>query len=280
MINQKIKSLIKRVVVPIHFKFRQVVGGDRMQPSFIIVGAQKAGTTSLYNYLIQHPKIKSTLLKEVHYFDLNYHKPISWYETFFPLKKNDDSITGEASPYYMFHPLALQRIAKHNPDVKIILLLRDPVKRAISHYYHEVRLGREKLGIKEAFDAEESRLAGVFENFKNTPNYNSNNHQRFSYKSRGIYINQINEIKKYFKSENIKIIDSKYFFNQTQDVVKEVLNFLNVDASLKIETNKKFNAWKRVKDPNETLVFNELKSYYKLPNEQLFQELGKPFDWE
>lgn len=276
----KIKTAIRKISIPLRLKYRQLVGGNRMEPSFIIVGAQKAGTTSLYKYLVQHSAIKSTLLKEVHYFDLNYDRPLSWYQSFFPLKNKEDTITGEASPYYMFHPLALKRIANLNPDIKIIVMLRDPVSRAISHYYHEVRLGREKLTMREAFDEENSRLQGELDKFKNDSNYISSNHQRYSYKSRGLYLSQIEEIIKYFKEDNIKIIDSNEFFKQTKHVVKDVLNFLNKDSSFDIKTEKRFNSWKKIKDSEEEKIRIELKTFYKNPNKELFTLIGKKFDWD
>lgn len=280
MSSNKVKNIVKKIIFPVRFQLRQLVGGNRMKPSFIIVGAQKAGTTSLYKYLVQHPEIKSTLLKEVHYFDLNYNKQLSWYQSFFPLKRNNRHITGEASPYYMFHPLAIKRIAEYNPDIKIIVLLRDPTSRAISHYYHEVRLGRENLGMKEAFEAENIRLEGELEKFNINPYYKGNNYQRYSYKSRGLYADQIKEIKAYFKEENIKIIDSKDFFKQTKDIVKDVLNFIEVDPKLDIKTEKRFNVGNYAKDPDEEKIYMELKAFYKEPNAILFNAIGKHFDWE
>ncbi|MFL0352888.1 sulfotransferase family protein [Xanthomarina sp. GH4-25] len=280
MSNNKIKSIIKKIIFPIRFNLRQLIGGNRMKPSFIIVGAQKAGTTSLYKYLVQHPEIESTLLKEVHYFDLNFNKPLSWYQSFFPLKRNNSHITGEASPYYMFHPLAIKRIAAYNPDMKIIVLLRDPVSRAISHYYHEVRLGREELGMKVAFEEENKRLEGELEKFKNNPYYRGNKYQRYSYKSRGIYVDQINEIKACFKEDNIKIIDSKDFFKQTKGTVRDVLSFIGVDPKFEIKTGKRFNVGNYVKDPDEEQVYTELKAYYKEPNATLYNAIGKRFDWD
>ncbi len=89
-------------------------GFHRVLPNYLIIGAQRCGTTSLYEYLIRHPRILSSLTKEVHYFDYNFDKGQSWYRSFFPsvfskLYKGN-FITGEASPYYFFQPLAPKRI--------------------------------------------------------------------------------------------------------------------------------------------------------------------------
>ncbi|GAA3777135.1 hypothetical protein GCM10022271_06650 [Corallibacter vietnamensis] len=277
--KKRVKFLIKKIIFILRFKFRKLRGGDRMQPSFMIVGAQKAGTTSLYHYLIQHPSIKSALKKEVNYFDKNYYKGDSWYKAFFPIEKNDNSITGEATPFYMFHPLSMKRLAEYNPNFKIIVLLREPASRAISHYYHEVRNKREDLGMREAFKMEDTRLEKEFDNIQNNPKHDCYNLQRFSYKDRGYYVGQIKEIKTHFKEENIMIIDSKEFFKNTQEMVKEVLEFLKVDSDLKIKTKKKFNIGTYTKDPDEKKILNELKTDYKESNEELFKVLGRRFDW-
>ncbi|RYH76197.1 sulfotransferase [Flavobacteriaceae bacterium 144Ye] len=278
--KKRIKFLIKKIIFTIRFNFRKLIGGRRMKPSFMIVGAQKAGTTSLYHYLIQHPSIKSALKKEVNYFDKNYYKGDSWYKAFFPIEKNDNSITGEATPFYMFHPLSMKRLAEYNPNFKIIVLLREPASRAISHYYHEVRNKREEQSMREAFENESKRLEGEWDNIKNNPKHDCYNLQRYSYKARGLYANQIKEILAHFNEDNLMVIDSKKFFKETQNTVKDVLEFLEVNSDLKIKTQKKFNIGTYTKDPDEKIILTELKEFYKEPNEKLFKMIGKRFDWD
>src|SRR5689334_8975756 len=127
--------------------YRNSTSQLRLLPDFIIIGAQKGGTTSLYNYLIEHPLIKSARRKEVHYFDRNFHKGVSWYKAFFPtslekyyaeniLKK--DFITGEGSPEYLFYPHCAEKAVRVLPQAKIIALLRNPVDRAYSQYRHNL----------------------------------------------------------------------------------------------------------------------------------------------
>ena len=271
------KELFRKVITKLVFNYRLLNTKNRMDPSFFIVGAQKAGTTSLYRYLVQHPKVKSALIKEIHYFDLNNNKSLTWYKSFFPLKQ-EGYITGEASPYYMYHPLAIKRIANYNPDAKIILLLRDPVSRAISHYYHEVRNGREELNIKDAFEAEEARLKGEIERIKT--NQNSFNHQRYSYRSRGLYLEQIKEIRKYFDDENIMIIDSEEFFKKTEYTVRQVFKFIGVSNDVKLKTQKRFNVGNNIKDPYEDKLIEELKVFYKEANLNLFDVIGRKGNWK
>jgi len=114
------------------------------------VGAQKAGTSSLYSYMVQHPQVLPAARKEIHYFDRHYDKGLRWYRRHFPLRArlSSERLSGEASPYYLFHPHAPRRIAETLPDARILMLLRNPANRAISHYFHEARVGREKLPLR------------------------------------------------------------------------------------------------------------------------------------
>ncbi|MFO7955055.1 sulfotransferase family protein [Thioalkalivibrio sp.] len=144
-------------------KYGEATWSKRGLPDFIIIGAQKSGTTSLYAYLSQHPQLFPSSTKEVHFFDGGldpsvdtFKKGMPWYRAHFPLRKNmgANQRTFEASPLYIFNPLAPERIANVVPNVKIIALLRNPTERAISHFFHERRRGREPLAIDEALEKE------------------------------------------------------------------------------------------------------------------------------
>jgi hypothetical protein len=138
--------------------------------------------------------------QEVHYFDEYFYKSDYWYRAHFPTyfsKKqlashtNKEPMIGESSPYYMFHPLAPERMDKVLREPKLIFLLRNPIDRAYSHYRHEVRKGNEKLSFEEALDQEENRLEGAEEHLESSPRATSFPHKHYSYKKRGIYIEQI-----------------------------------------------------------------------------------------
>ncbi len=149
--------------------YARPTAGLRLLPDYLIIGAQRAGTTSLHRYLIQHPGVRTTLrTKGVHFFDTGYGRGMSWYASRFPTRLTAWYVarrhgvelrTGEASPYYLFHPHVPGRVAEHLPQVKLIALLRDPVGRAYSHYQHEVARGFETLSFEEAIEAEAARLA-------------------------------------------------------------------------------------------------------------------------
>ena len=131
----------------------------RLLPDFLISGAQRGGTTSLYNYLQAHPCFELPTTKELHFFDRKFHRGLAWYRAHFPtyLEKcfaqriqGRAFLTGEATPNYLFHPLVSRRVAEVLPRVKLIVLLRNPVDRAFSHYHHILDLGYEHLPFAEA----------------------------------------------------------------------------------------------------------------------------------
>ena len=199
------------------------------KPYFLIIGAQKCGTNSLYNYLVQHPLIAPSLQHEIHYFDLNFDKDLEWYQSQFP-ELEPGMITGESSPYYLFHPLVAQRVFEKYPQMKLIVLLRDPAERAISHYYHEVRLGCESLSLKEAIAKEQTRLQGELEQIIQTGTYYSFNHQHYTYLARGKYVEQLQNWMSIFPKEQFLILKSENLFSCPQEIMKKVFYFLELPA--------------------------------------------------
>ena len=166
--GRPIPRRVKRVALTTSELTGQLTRNARMRPDFLIVGAQRSGTTSMYKTLSQHPAVlKAVLRKGVHYFDVGYTNGPGWYRAQFPLQYTATRtqralgvrpLTGESSPYYMFHPLAAERIARDLPAVRLIVLLRDPVERAYSAHTHEVARGYDP---EKSFDARwSSRRSG------------------------------------------------------------------------------------------------------------------------
>lgn len=198
-------------------------------PGFIIIGAQRCGTTSLYNYLIDHPGVGAATRKEVHYFDLYYDKGLDWYLTNFP-EREAAAVTGEASPYYLFHPHAPRRVWQTMPHVKLIVLLRDPVDRAFSHFHHEVRLQRETLSFEEALATENERLRGEVDKILANENYHSFNHRHFSYLSRGVYADQLSAWTGLFPRDQMLLLRSEDLYKDPFAAFSRVTRFLGLPA--------------------------------------------------
>jgi hypothetical protein len=252
-------------------------------PDFIIIGAQKAGTTSMFRYLSQHSQLLPSCVKEVHFFDGglnsdvdNFAKGQGWYRAHFPLKKHldDHSKTFEASPLYIFNPLTPKRIFDLVPEVKIIALLRNPTERAISHYFREKRKGRESLPILEAFQEEENRLESVV----NNNDYKNNKFRHFTYKRRGLYKEQIERFLNYFPRHQILVLSSEEFFSQPDNTLRQVFEFVGVDTGFKVKDLRPRAVGKN-KRKVRTDVYQYLNDYFLPHNQALYKLLGKSYEW-
>ncbi|GAA4561354.1 sulfotransferase [Planotetraspora kaengkrachanensis] len=211
----------------------------RMLPSFLIVGAQRCGTTSLYRALSRHPLIvKPVLRKGVHYFDVSYDRDLSWYQAHFPLKATGQRLERrhghrtqafESSPYYLFHPLAAARISWNLPGVKLIVLVRDPVERAASAHAHELARGFEvEPSFERALDMEDARLAGEIARLRESPHYLSHAHRHHAYVARGRYAEQLNRLELLVGRDRLLVLDSGRFFREPEPVYDRVLEFLGL----------------------------------------------------
>jgi hypothetical protein len=231
---------VQRVIRSASRTVGRLTASARMVPSFLIVGAQRCGTTSMYKTLSGHPNILPAVLhKGAHYFDTGYANGAAWYRGHFPFsvkasavkrRTGYQAITGESSPYYMFHPLAAQRIAADLPDAKLIVLLRDPVERAYSAHTHEQARGFEPEPFERALELEESRIAGEEERLLADPTYRSYHHQHNAYLTRGHYVDYLERLEKVVGRERMFVIDSGDLFSDAEPIFDGLMSFLNLPA--------------------------------------------------
>lgn len=176
---------------------------------FLIGGAQKSGTSALAQYLGAHPDVRLPLGKEAHVFDRQDFDE-NWpseridaeYADHLSLR-GSSLLCGDATPFYVFHPRAITRIARYNPTMKWIILLRDPVDRAISHYYMERDRGFERLPLWSALALERWRLHGRSEDLSdNSPL------RHHSYRARGCYVQQLETLYASFPREQVLLLRS------------------------------------------------------------------------
>ena len=258
----------------------------RMLPGFLIVGAERCGTTSMFHVLKQHPAVSGTALhkQEVHFFDVAYGRGLGWYQSQFPLRASArlavrgtgvTPVAFEASPYYMFHPLAPERIHRDLPGVRLLVLLRDPVERAYSAHANHVGHGLETESFERALELEDSRLAGEAERIVADPEYNSYSHRHHSYRVRGHYIDQLEHLEAIFGRERILVIDSDDFFADPRPAYDEVLEFLGLPAYKPAFTPQ--NA--RPRAPMPASVRAALEEHYRPYDERLAAWLGREPSW-
>jgi len=241
-------------------------------PNYIIIGVQKGGTSSLQEYLIQHPDISVPSAKEVHFFDDNYHKGLGWYKKHFPKPRG---IIGEASPYYIYHPLVAKRIAKVLPNTKIIVLLREPIDRAFSDYRMEYNRGKEKLSFGDAIQREKENL----KKWKDVVNRGEFcwEHKYYSYIERGKYFDQLSRWFKHFDRKQFLIIESQDFFSDVQKVVSQVFQFLGV-KDYKLKDVGVYNKGRKNIELDKEAE-RHLSDLYNQHNKSLYKLLNKNFDW-
>lgn len=254
-------------------------------PDYVIIGAQKAGTTSMWEYLGQHPAIVHGRIKEVQYFTKRWGEGEHWYRTHFPHQRRHGTareggthaLTGEATPYYLFHPLAPQRAARVIPHAKIIVLLRDPVERALSHYGHERRLGHETLPVDQAIDREAERLRGEDSRLRRDPSYVSFAHQHFSYLARGLYADQLSAWYTHFPRKQFLVLDCAELFSSPATAVERVVRFLG----LRPYGEYVFYAHNvgRASTTLDPDMRARLSDYFAEPNERLFGLLDRDLGW-
>lgn len=212
--------------------WRKATAWGRLRPSFLIIGAQRSGTTSLYRYLCTHPDVLPALRKEVHYYDFQFAKGAAWYGAHFPARtpfaRRGAAITGEASPYYMVHPLAPARARADNPHLKIIAILRDPVARAYSHYRHERGRGVEPLGFAAAIDAEAERLRGSEPRLRQGPHYYCHNHHHFAHLDRGRYGHYLSRWLECFPARQVLVLSAESLLANPNATVNAVFEHLGL----------------------------------------------------
>ena len=240
----------------------QLSGDIGALPDFVIIGAQKGGTSFLYYLLTRHPLVEPAARKELHFFDQPEHfdKGAEWYRRCFPRVGSKDgqrSITGEATPYYLFDPPVAERMAKIVPKTQLIALLRNPIDRAYSHYQMQVKRGTEPRSFEEAIEQQHS-----------------------SYVSRGIYVDQLLRWFEFFSKEQMLILKSEDFFERPVETLKVVLTFLDLpdwqpEAS-ELQQRRHTGTYSQKMDP---ATRRRLEAYFEPYNQRLYEYLDVDFGW-
>jgi len=261
---------------------RSLPGTTRLRPlpHFIIIGAMRSGTTSLFSYVAQYPQILQTDKKEIHFFDWKYARGEYWYRSHFPYMHtmNSDTLVGEASPYYMFCPHSAKRIHDLIPDAKIIAVLRNPTERAISHYFHSVKGNRETLPIIEAMRAEEERTRSHWDRLLRGDSFRNPPLIHFTYKRRGLYLQQLERYWRHFDKEQILVESSEDLFAKPLATLAKVFRFLGVESDFQVPDLKRANVGhNRTEVPIDVRQY--LDNYFRPYNEALYERLGRDFAW-
>lgn len=271
----RIPEPVRRVARTAIWGFGRATSRWRPLPDFLVIGAQKAGTTALYAYLRWHPGITGPSWKEVSFFDRHWWRGEAWYRGQFPLRPKG-RLLGEASPSYLFHPLAPGRVRSLVPDVTLVALLRNPVDRAYSHYQHEVALGREPLSFEDALAAEEERTRGEVERLVADPRAFSRAWWDHTYVARGRYAEQLERWLDVFPREQLLVLLSEELGEKPGETYASVLAFLGA-APHSLEGYPR--VFEREYAPMRPATRAALAETFAEPNRRLEQLLGRQLGW-
>ena len=261
-------------------------GRLRVLPDFLVIGAQKCGTTSLYQSLRAHPAVHPARRKEPHYFDYHHARGATWYRAWFPFVwvralRGAGFRTGEASPDYIFHPHAAARARRLIPDARLIAILRDPAERAFSHHQQELRKGRERLCFEAAIEREADRVDAALARMERDESLADEAVTRFSYLARGRYAEQLERWLAHYPRERLLVIRSEDLSNEPRETVSRALEFLGLDPAeagrrLGESVRRNVGGYEVALDRS---MRRRLDAYFEPHNERLRELLGMPPGW-
>lgn len=251
----------------------------RKLPDFIIIGSQKAASSSLHHYLSLHTNILTPPIKETQFFNMNYDRELNYYKSIFPVHKRD-KLVFESISDYLSHPLAPKLCHKFLPNIKIIVTLREPVSRAFSHFNFVKNYEGEPLDMsfEEAISLEEKRIESALNSIESNRYYSAAALSRYGYKRNGEYAKHIKNWLKYYPINQFKFVDFNNIKTDLNIVMTELSEFLNIPYEgvviKKIQNKSRYN----IKlNPNTK---EKLTSYYSRQNKELFSIIGQNLYWD
>ena len=249
-----------------------ITATSRVLPKFLIIGGVRCGTTSLYYDICKHPSVEKAAYDEIGFFDDNYHLGIDWYRSMFPTEKKMNKIqketgfcvTGEDTPFYIWNKSAIEKIKNLIPEIKLIVILRNPVDRAYSNYHLSVREGNENRSFKDAIRNDIKFI-----------NYKKHNHEELtnfdfkkSYIAKGLYYDQLINWFNTFDKKQISIVFTEDLRDNPEDTMQTIFKFLQLPFfSIKKYEKQKMSDYNDM----EKEIRMELSRYYESYNEQLFE---------
>lgn len=261
---------------------RSATASTRLLPDFLIIGAMKCGTSSLFRYLEAHPNVAVSRPKEVHYFDDHYDRGLGWYRTHFPSrfsKAGREAIRcGEASPYYLFCEGTPDRVKSDLSDVRLIVMLRDPIKRAYSHYHHVKGNGHEARPFAEAVEAEIAHIESGGATPLHPTHPPEHAARRLQFLARGVYHDQLVRWFDRFDRSRFLVLRSEDMFADTPAVYAQTLRFLDLPECDSVEFARRNPG--SYTDPIDPDTRQRLRVFYEPHNRRLADLLGREMHWD
>ena len=257
-----------------HFVEQHWQSQKQQQPNFLIIGTMKSGTTSLYGYLTQHPQILPAIKKEIDFFNYNFHRGFDWYQSHFPpIARDANFITGEATPIYFNDIKSIDRIATSLPNLKLIVVLRNPVARTISHYHHQKTwVFQEQRSLEEAIQREAallSMLTDLSQAFEIYP-------QEPGYLFMSLYIYYLARWMSIFPKDRFLVVQSEILYEKPAEIMERIYDFLGVPNHPLGEYENYFPGHY---GRSPTPIQQTLAEYFQPHNQRLEEFLGIKFNW-
>ncbi len=257
-----------------------------MLPDFLLIGAAKAGTTTLHAWIADHPHVVPSTTKEVHYFDYSFYRGDDWYRSHFPrtadrrafaLEHGRGFLTGESSPTYLSHRWAPGRIARALPEVRLLLALRNPVDRAYSQYQMSVREGLDDLSFEDALAQEEDRLLPEIRRSRRDRHHTSLPLAKHSYLHRSHYDQQVERWLALFARERLHVVRAEDLAATPVKALAGVYAFLGLPPHRSADLPHLHTA---SYEPMAPATRAWLVDYFRPRNERLSELLGFDVDWD
>jgi hypothetical protein len=291
-VKRRLPRPLKRLARTAVRGYGERTAAHRALPDFLVIGVKRGGTTSVWNWLVRHPHVAPMFpaaqqIKSPHFFDINYGNGLDWYRSHFPTtaalaraarRTGFRPLTGEASPYYVFHPLAAARVQATTPTTKLIVTLRNPIDRAYSNYWERRGSGAEDLPTFEAaIDAEEARLAGETERILREPDYYSLHHDCHSYLARGRYTEHLSAWTAHFGRDQLLVLPFDDLKRQPGAAYRRVQEFLGLPL---VEPPALPHHNRLPVPPMRPETRERLVEYYRPWNAHLREQFGLEAKWD
>ena len=260
-----------------------ITGFIRVIPDFLVIGAKRCGTTSLYQHLPEHPCISKSPHDNMGFFNDNFHLGVNWYKSFFPTTFTRNKIKSKFGGFlafdvttkYMEEESTANNVYQTKPNMKIIIILRNPVDRAYSQYHLSVRQTAERRSFEDVVEENMNRLnKESHEHYEIKPKFSA---KEDNYLKKGLYALQLRYWLKIFPRENILTVSTEEFESNQQIIYNKIFEFLNI-SKFEVKNTKKMQ--KGNYPPIKSETRNLLLDYFRQHNHELFELINMKFDWD
>ena len=260
-----------------------ITGFIRVIPDFLVIGAKRCGTTSLYQHLPEHPCISKSPYDNMGFFNDNFHLGVNWYKSFFPTtftrnkikSKFGDFLAFDVTTKYMEEESTANNVYQTKPNMKIIIILRNPVDRAYSQYHLSVRQAAERRSFEDVVEENMNRLnKESHEHHEIKPRFSA---KEDNYLKKGLYALQLRYWLKIFPRENILVVSTEEFESNQQIIYNKIFEFLNI-SKFEVKNTKKMEKGNYLPMKSETR--NLLLDYFRPHNHELFELINMEFNWD